>query len=48
MVLTLSSKKIALVALLVAAVLPARANIGDTMTELRQHYGRANRLRFGL
>jgi hypothetical protein len=27
--------------LLVAALIPARANIGDTMTELRQRYGSA-------
>ena len=32
---------IALGALLVAALIPARGNIGDTMTELRQHYGSA-------
>jgi hypothetical protein len=32
---------IALGALLVAALTPARANIGDTMTELRQRYGSA-------
>jgi hypothetical protein len=32
---------IALGALLVAAPSPARANIGDTMTELRQRYGSA-------
>jgi hypothetical protein len=36
--------KIALGALLVAAMLPARANIGDTMTELRQRYGSATAL----
>jgi hypothetical protein len=33
--------KIALGALLVAALMPARANIGDTITELRQRYGSA-------
>ncbi len=33
--------KIALGVLLVAALTPARANIGDTMTELRQRYGSA-------
>ncbi len=33
--------KLALGVLLVAALTPARANIGDTMTELRQHYGSA-------
>jgi hypothetical protein len=33
--------KIALGALLIAALLPARANVGDTMQELRQRYGSA-------
>jgi hypothetical protein len=33
--------KIALGTLLIAAMLPARANIGDTITELRQRYGSA-------
>jgi len=32
---------IALGALLVAALTPARANVGDTMTDLRQRYGSA-------
>ena len=32
---------IALGTLLVAALMPARANVGDTMTELRQRYGSA-------
>ena len=34
-------RKLALAALLVAALTPARANIGDSLTQLRQHYGSA-------
>jgi hypothetical protein len=41
MVLHLIRKEIALGVLLMAAFAPARANIGDTMTELRQRYGSA-------
>ena len=37
----LTCKELALGVLLVAALTPARANIGDTMTELRQRYGSA-------
>jgi hypothetical protein len=36
-----SCREFALGVLLAAAFTPARANIGDTMTELRQHYGSA-------
>jgi hypothetical protein len=35
------SRTIALVPLLATALLPARANIGDNITQLRQHYGSA-------
>ncbi len=38
---TFTFGKIALGALLVAALTPARANIGDTMNELRHRYGSA-------
>ena|ERR1700722_13314864 len=41
MVLHLIRKEIALGVLLLAAFAPARANIGDTLPELRQHYGSA-------
>ena len=41
MVRILTCQEIALGVLLLAALMPARANIGDTMTELRQHYGSA-------
>jgi hypothetical protein len=41
MVLPLTGRKIAWVALLLAASLPARANIGDNLDQLRQHYGSA-------
>lgn len=39
--LPITGKKIALGILLAAAFVPARANIGDTLAELRQHYGSA-------
>jgi len=37
-------RKIALGTLLVAAMLPARANVGDTITQLRQRYGSAKQM----
>lgn len=44
MVLNLTGKKITMVVLLAAALVPARANIGDTLAELRQHYGSAKKM----